>query len=256
MNVLKNFKKHIILIAIIIFCILFFTSSQNEGFQTNKNVYIFYHIFCNKDTHKIVQDQIGKILFSGLYNKVTQIKCFLVGEQTYIEQIQTIINNSGKKFKIEEIGVNDTTYERFTLLKIKKYISPDDVFLYIHSKGINRIDNPNIYYWRTLLEYFLFVKYKDCLDLLTQYDVVGLPYFKRSIGPHFSGNFWWANASYYLNLPESIDADYYAPGAYLFKNNPTYKDMSDIIDKPIVDTPDGFIDLYTIPIYPKSYVDL
>lgn len=248
MNVLKFLKKHLLILAILIFSILFITSGSSEAFQSQGNIYVFYHIYCNENTEKIVHDQIIKILFSGLYNDVSEIKCFLVGEEQFIQKIQALLNNSGKKFKVEEIGVNDKTYERFTLLKIKKFITTNDKILYIHSKGVTKPDDENIYYWRTLMEYFLFAKYKECLELLNSVDVVGLPYKDVHIGPHFSGNFWWTNASYFLTLPDTIGQEYNEPELYIFTKKPTYKDIGESVN-----TTDNF---YTTSIYPKSYIDL
>lgn len=214
----------------------------------SRSIYIFYHIYCNINTEKIVQDQLTKIVFSGLYNDISEIKCFLVGEEYYIKKVQTLLENSGKKCKVQEIGINDNTYERFTLLKIKNYIQPNDKFLYIHSKGVTKPDSKNIYSWRTIMEYYLFAKYKECLTLLKNYDIVGMPYKTVNIGPHFSGNFWWANASYFLSLPNTIGTGYNDPEIYIFTNKPKYKDIGQNVNM--------VADSYTSQQLLSSYVDL
>ena len=115
------------------------------------SIYIFYHIYCNEKTESILKDQINKIIFSGLYDTVEIIYLFLAGEQEYINKYKKILDMSGKKFKIAKEGVNDTTYERFTLSSIKKYIKREDKFLYIHTKGVGN-SSDQIYYWRTYME--------------------------------------------------------------------------------------------------------
>jgi len=35
--------------------------------------YIFFHVYCNKNTHRIFSDMISKIIYSDLYNYVDKI---------------------------------------------------------------------------------------------------------------------------------------------------------------------------------------
>ena len=124
------------MIILILFILLFFVyyMSINEHFNDNEKecIYIFYHIYCNEYTLDVIKDQINKIIFSGLYHKCDNIYCFLVGKKEFINICKNYIISCGKKFSIEDIGINDKTYERFTLLKIKKYIKLNDKFLYLH----------------------------------------------------------------------------------------------------------------------------
>jgi len=163
--------------------------------------YIFYHIYCNDNTYSIVSDQITKILFSGLYDEIDCIYCFLTGEENYIDQMIDYLLTCGKKFIIEKIGINDQSFERFTIHKIKNYILPDDKFLYIHSKGVSYKDCKYVYDWRTFMEYYLMNKHKKCIELLDIYDTVGV---NLSHNPfmHYAGNFWWCRGSYFLTLPD------------------------------------------------------
>ena len=104
----------------------------------SNNIKVFYHIYCNENTEKIVHDQLIKIIFSKLYDLANVIYCFLTGEEKYINICKDMISKYGKKFIIQDIGVNDKTYERFTLYKIKPLINENDKILYIHSKGITK----------------------------------------------------------------------------------------------------------------------
>jgi hypothetical protein len=182
-------------------------------------IYIFYHVYCNENTLAILRDQTNKMIFSGLHNTVDRIYCFLTGKEEYINLCKENITYLGHKFKIEDIGINDTTYERFTLMKIKKYIKSGDKFLYIHTKGVTHPGLTQIYYWRTFMEYFLMTKHKKIIEDLDTHDIGGI---KPRMAPklHFSGNFWWATADYYLKLPDTIDDDYYAPEFYIGLMNP------------------------------------
>ena len=163
-------------------------------------LFIYYHVFCSKATKDILRDQVAKILFSGLYDVVNEIRCCLVGEPAHIGEARTILLDSGAKFKILAEGPNDTSYERFTLDQIRKTIQPGDKFLYIHTKGVTKPDHDNVYYWRTWLEYCLIKNWRICVEKLDSHDIVGAQYLDRAslpnynkeniAPPHFSGNFW------------------------------------------------------------------
>lgn len=187
-------------------------------------IYIFYHVCCIDKTFIIVRDQISKIVFSGLYEKVNTIHCYLVGHQKYIDQIKTMLLNSGKKFKISGESPYIRLYERFTLEDIRHRITPQDKLLYIHTKGITRMGSryeKGVWEWRNYMEYFLFSKASECIELLNQYDLVGLLYSKKPM-PHFSGNFWWSTGKYYLSLPPKIGMSYLDTEMYIHKNNPNF----------------------------------
>jgi hypothetical protein len=128
---------------------------------------------------------------------------------------------------IAAVGLNDASYERFTLLKIKNYINPDDKVLYIHTKGITRYHThlySNINDWVNLMDYFLIYNYSICLNVLETFETVGINYHPHvtNNSPHYSGNYWWCTAKYFLSLNDYIPDDYYAPEFYLFSQRPRY----------------------------------
>jgi hypothetical protein len=221
MNTNKIIDLNYIIVALIIIFSIFYIR-MNEKFSTDTQIYIFYHIYCNQYTLEVIKDQINKIIFSGLYDSCNNIYCFLTGEENYINICNDYIKGCGNKFSIEDIGINDKSYERFTLLKIKKYINKNDKFLYIHSKGITKGNDQYVTDWRNAMEYFLIYKYKDCLKELDDHDTVGINYIPNI---HYSGNFWWTKGSYYLKLPNKIDDSYLSPENYLCTKNPKYRNL-------------------------------
>ena len=230
--------------------------NQTGGSQPGPNIYVFYHIYCNKNTEAVVKDQAFRIVFSGLYKRVTAIKCFLVGQPDIIPKIKTVLQNIGKKFEITKEGPNDTSYERFTLLDIPNHIQPHDKFLYIHSKGVSEISHfsgktpeyENIFWWRTWMEYYLIGQFEKCLEELNSHDIVGVNYLAKLIGPHFSGNFWWSTGAYYLRLGKSIGPMYYEPEKYIFSGKPRHKD----IDHGRIHENQS---MYSEPFYSSKYID-
>ena len=196
--------------------------------------YVFYHVFCNEYTLPVLKDQVTKIIFSGLYEAVDAINCFLAGEEKYIGPIRSFLNDSGAKFKILKVDTNDTSYERFTLNSIPKLITDNDKFLYIHTKGVSAKNaaSDNIYWWRTWMEYHLIYRFRECVEALDTFNIVGVGYTTKMIGPHFSGNFWWTTGKYFNTLPKNPDGSlnigsgYYEPENFIFKGKgPLHIDM-------------------------------
>jgi len=193
-----------------------FGRCTNEGRVVRTQV--FYHIYAAGDWSIVVNDQLTKIAFTGLYKTVQAINCFIVADnQTDLDKATVLLSSWGGKFIIRDSILKDPTYERFTLMKMKPLINPHDRILYIHSKGVSHHDEmaPNIYWWRNYMEFFLRKEYKLCIRLLEQYDTVGVNFR----GDHYSGNFWWARGDYYLTLPNHIEKDYLALERFLLKDH-------------------------------------
>jgi hypothetical protein len=226
---MKNNYKQIIFIFLLLLLLFSLYSSivkseyiQESFDDDNEQIVVFYHIYCNEHTFDVLKDQINKIIWSGLYQRCSNIYCFLAGQEKYIHICKDYIKECGNKFTIEDIGINDTSYERFTLLKIKNYLQPNTKFLYLHTKGITQT-NSNVENWRYLMEYFLIGKWRDCIQELNNHDTVGV----NKLGPkkdwhteHYSGNFWWATSDYFNKLPDEIGDEYTDPEYYICLKNP------------------------------------
>jgi hypothetical protein len=80
---------------------------------------------------------------------------------------------------------------------------------YIHTKGIRHYPHATVQTfravnsWRHFLEWGTIDRWRDCISRLQGVDAVGVN-FRDSPWPHFSGNFWWANASYLRTLDPPI----------------------------------------------------
>ena len=177
------------------------------------SIKIFYHIYCNNSTEKVVHDQLTKLMFSGLYHTANELHCFLTGEWNIMERVETLIHTFGDKYKITKKVANDTTYERFTLSEISSMIVPEDKILYFHTKGITKPTNHNVYDWRTYMEFFLMSRHQECLQLLDHYDTVGVN-VANVPALHYSGNFWWCRGDYFLKLDVAALDHLYDGGTY------------------------------------------
>lgn len=179
---------------------------------------IFYHIYqltnhpnlSQEYWKKMYRDQINALKESGLYSACDFIQIGINGSFPLDEEFD--------KVKVSYNNPSDKG-ESGTLKMIKDFClreeNQDYKILYFHQKGITRIegtadvgrsDKDPVQAWRLYMEHFNIHRWKDCIDALSEYDCCGVDYQEDTfLGrfPHFSGNFWWGNASYIKNLDHS-----------------------------------------------------
>lgn len=207
-------------------------------------ILVFLHIAAMNQAYDVVRDIVHAIHFSGLYEKVDRIRCFMaVLDEGVASRIRGLLARSGARFELVQEAPNDTSYERLTLLRIFDFVRPEDRILYLHSKGVSdrNVHNPNVHDWTYMMTYFLIGHFGWCLDRLSDHDVVGC----NAGQDHCSGNFWWARGDYFLRLPREIGPGYWDPElAFLFRAGPR------------VCQPHGSgIDHYQTAYPPSAYVD-
>lgn len=85
----------------------------------------------------------------------------------------------------------------------------------MHTKGITRpftdekmfpsnSTKPWTYNWRNCMQWHCIMQHDICIIDLDNHDIVGTKWVKGPAPPHFSGNFWWANASYINTLQDPM----------------------------------------------------
>mgnify|MGYP003642165195 CR=1 FL=1 len=162
------------------------------------SIQVFYHMYCVNNYIERFLNTYNKIVKAELINTCKNINITIIGEN------QTAVCSS----QIKDLEKVKTTYpttssigETDTLRAIYQHCqnNPNDKILYLHSKGATRGANLNVQAWVDYMEYFLIEKYDKCLQKLKNYDTVGVEYSELP-KQHYSGNFWWANASYINTL--------------------------------------------------------
>jgi hypothetical protein len=166
--------------------------------STSRKISVFYHLHQHGDWKAFLQEQLSLIADSGLADACDFIQVGVNGKQ--------IPESYGK---LRFIG-NDPPWleETPTLIALRDFcaLNPDYKVLYIHTKGITQPTQSTLD-WRKIMEYFCIEKWQDCLEQLNIHDAVGCLYMDNcyyGFFPHFSGNFWWANASYINRLDDSF----------------------------------------------------
>ena len=177
--------------------------------MNHRPISIFYHLFQGNDWRSLYNEQIQALRDSGLYSVADKIHVGVNGNQLLPSDP-----------KIQSHFNKNTSIEADTLKSLHEYCveHPSAYVLYFHSKGVSRTGEMREIAdsWRLYMEHFLFHHWKVCHRYLDEYDAVGVEYRNNATidnptnrilwGPwaHYSGNFWWARASYIT----SLDVDY------------------------------------------------
>lgn len=164
---------------------------------------VFYHVFQHGRWEDVFREQYAALMFSGLGWKADHVHIGINGSEKIFIPI--------KNFHIE-YNLNLHMEESDTLLSLSRFADQhvNAKILYTHTKGITRYPNTNTDDWRRLMQYFCVERWRECIDLLDDHDALGCNLgvsHDWGPNPHFSGNFWWANASYINRLNSSYLKD-------------------------------------------------
>jgi hypothetical protein len=163
---------------------------------------IFYHLYQEGKWGEILAEQVTLMRNSRLLDSAEFVSVGINGKQ---------LLGGNEKFKFY-INDNQEREETPTLVRLKEFARDNEDYkiLYIHSKGATK-DSKCIDDWRSLMNYFVIEKWQECVELLDNNDAVGCNYSEDTFlgyHPHFSGNFWWANAKYINKLnPEYLESE-------------------------------------------------
>jgi hypothetical protein len=189
-------------------------------------IIIYFHICQKGDWKRSFLLSFDKIVKSGLYKVVKEIRCGVVNDYGLLIPDDIF---KDPKIKIIYQGFSHE-YERPTLLHMRNSAEKDAVamqydtkYLYLHTKGIRWFGTEieqNVVDWVNLLIYWNIEKWHEAIAKLEQFDTYGCN-LKNTINPaHYSGNFFWTKASYVKILDEYIGNNYNDPEFWLCKKTP------------------------------------
>lgn len=160
-------------------------------------VHIYYHIYATDGVETIIDEQLNLIKnhFDFPYNLNVGIA---ISEEN--KSIENILN----KFdgNVRDVRANANEFVTLDLMqKDKDKFGDSDYILYLHTKGASKQDKElynNIISWRHVMNYFNLEKCKSVITLFekTNYNTYGILLGTAGIYKIYSGNFWWAKASY------------------------------------------------------------
>ena len=191
-----------------------------------KPILVFSHNYINHNWFEIVEEQLSKLVYSGLYDNATEIYYGAYAHDQF--QLFKFIDlvkfwDTKNKIRIVNHPFNDGEKQTLILLQetVKNY--PDANVLYYHTKGITSLqtheqhlgslDYKNIESWRHVMEYFNIEQWEDSIANLRSNEIIdtaGCLYVNESGYPYqffYAGNFWWAKSSYLNKLPDMKERD-------------------------------------------------
>jgi hypothetical protein len=161
---------------------------------------IFYHIYQYGPWKKIFNEHWELLIKTNLID-VSNFTLFGInGNMSFQTEHPKVFGVQNPNPQMEE---SDTLKNLHMFANNNK----DYKILYFHTKGVSNC-NENTKDWRHMMNYFCIEKWRNCIKLLDLYDAVGCNLQNYNDNgkqrPHFSGNFWWANAKYINTLDYSF----------------------------------------------------
>lgn len=156
-------------------------------------VRVYYHIYAIDGVESIIDEQLS------LIEKHFDFPYILnVGISIANENVSTISILEKIKLNLRDIRSKGNEWTTLDLIRndVEKF-GDSDYILYIHTKGASKQNDDrykNIISWRHFMNYFNIEKVKNVFKIFekTEFNTYGV-----LLKNHFySGNFWWAKASY------------------------------------------------------------
>ena len=168
------------------------------------NKVIFWHTYLTGDYKLVVQEQMTKLITSGLYNEVDYI--FTGISATSPDDVNWFMELLSSYEKFFPILHNDNDGEKPTMRLLANYAKENECYImYFHTKAVSNTGYNNTL-WRWSMDYNVIYKHKECIELLDKgADAVGPNLRKNThVGyhPHFSGTYWWSTSKYIQSLNE------------------------------------------------------
>jgi hypothetical protein len=130
------------------------------------------------------------------------------------------------RIKVIHCSDDPKLFEIPTLKLISEFAEdhPNAKILYLHSKGISYPKDSCVYEcssdWIRMMLHFLCNESSKCLEALESADTAGCNFSELPL-PHYSGNFWWANARYIKGLSTGFLTNKMSVEMWLFSGGAT-----------------------------------
>ena len=176
---------------------------------------------------EILDKLLGHLQANDIFAKLDVVFINNIGEALDETKYKEISN------RIEVVNYSRDTnlFENCTIKQLIAFskLHPDYKVLYLHTKGVSYTKNhyfyPGIISWIDFVLYSLVNHFDNCVKLLDDYnyDTIGCNFREKEVNPkHYSGNFWWAKASYLQGLPSCDFTDKYDAEFLILSKNPRY----------------------------------
>jgi len=169
-----------------------------------EHIAIFIHIALLDGWYERLSSYISLIESTKLLNITNTIILSYVGDIPI--PVLSFSNEVMEKIVVNRTSRNLNDYEVPTQQLLYEFCfnNKDYKLLYIHTKGVGKSINLCIEDWIYYMLYFLIEQHGLALKELETHNSVGVD-LRDLPTLHYSGNFWWANASYIITLPSPCE---------------------------------------------------
>lgn len=181
--------------------------------------YAYIHIATLNNWLELFKEIIERIISSGLYNHLTQIRLGFLGSDSDLARINEYIADK-PKCAIRSRGTDLNAYERITLHALREDAVNEDFYaLYVHTKGVTKYGTKfygPVKDWVDLMHHFTIFRHNDTFNAFENPNIVttGCKYLRKP-EHHYSGNIWWAKSSYIRTLSYRIGPKYLDPEMWI-----------------------------------------
>ncbi len=166
----------------------------------------FIHSYTRNGDYSTLEELLDSIHTSGLLLRLDRLYIINVGAEIALGDA---VPDATGPIRLINRTPDAEPGERLTLELVHNFAAfhPEANILYLHTKGASHSQRTvAVEDWRALMVHVVVERFADCLVGLANNDAVGCE-LQRLPHPHFSGNFWWARASYLRSLPLVPAAD-------------------------------------------------
>lgn len=200
------------------------------------NIYVFWHVYASDDRRhwcqQIIKRQYELFTSTGLADKAKAIYVCYVGKGIF--PYQEVVTDP--RFTLRRRAIEGCEFVTTSAMHswARKEAPKNACVLYIHNKGERWNPRAPAWDWAKMLEYFVIERHEDAianlasafttgpnlikwdLDLTTDKPAIKCANIDRTKHQkvwHYSGNFFWARASYIASLP-APRGTYYGSGEF------------------------------------------
>ena len=163
---------------------------------------VFVHLNDLPGAFDLMSEQLTLASETGLLDAAEEVILCTNGNVNNFASAKEVMAEF-ENVKFVHVSDNTGLWEFPTLDYMKHVVdtSTEEFYIcYFHLKGLSRLGDQRVQDWRHYMEYWCIDRWEDNVAKLNEgMDTVGANYVE---GPwaHYSGNFWWARASYVRKL--------------------------------------------------------
>lgn len=165
-----------------------------------EEIIVFIHAARLEGVEDRLQEYIQGFERTGLLQAAKQVFVCTVGEAPLL------YTPTNPKIIIQNVSKHLEDFEVPTQQALWTYAKehPTSKILYLHTKGVGKNENQCIEDWVQYMCYFCIDKWGEAVEKLDTHDTTGVDLLVQP-ELHYSGNFWWARASYIQTLPSPVE---------------------------------------------------